>query len=198
MCGINSAVLKDRATLVMMLRSLRDSLNRSLLQMSLGEIEVDPWWKTEPVCELDTKRLCDEIGSSIFVTSLWVGDPGRALYDHMGRLNLIKIIIDRYIEVVTAGACLGKVSEEARRVWVCVGNSFPVMDMGGVLRSSLQYLNRILLLTDPQKLQSALLHTGSDIHADLCRLYSEDLDTAVELVSKQIDLVNKKAISQLE
>jgi hypothetical protein len=195
MCGTKHAVLKHGSVLLLMLRSLRDALNRSLLRMSLGDIES--WWTVVPVCELDTQRLCDEIGSSVFVTSLWVGDPERALFDHMGRLNTIKVIIDGYVDVVTSGGCLCKVSDEAQKAWLCAGRSFRVMDVGDALRNSLEHLDRILFLTDPRKLQSALMHSGKHIHADLCRLYSEDLDTAVELVSKQINLVHAKTFSLL-
>lgn len=178
-----------------MLRSLRDSLNRCILRVHVeGGLESDPWWSAAPPNELDTKRICEQVASSVFVASLWVGEAEQSLYEHMGRLNLIKVKMDQYLELMdTAGPQL-KVSNAALKIWQNSADEHSV-EVDDVMKGY-EFLGKILCLSNPLKLQFAL--KGCDktpsLRMEICRLYSEDLDTAVGLISMQIDRIQQKGL----
>jgi len=64
------------------------------------------------------------------------------------------------------------------------------VDVGDQFRT-MGYLWQILCLSNPQKLEYALEHCGESLRVDVCRLYSDDLDTAVGLLSMQIERLRR-------
>ena len=159
----------------------------------------DPWYSKE--CGLDIQRVCCEVGSSIFVSSLWIWDAERALREHMERLNSVKIHIDLFVEE-EEGNCSSSavpnteaVLREALCIWHSVSTSEKfVDDVGGLMKKQFVFLERILFFSNPLKLQKALsqCYGCHPLQVDMCRMYSHDLDKAVELISQQIDLVDRE------
>ncbi len=170
----------------MVLLALRDRLNRSIFKLHFETALSDPWWKTQRV--LDVKRVCDYIQTSVFIVSLWVGDPERAMYEHIDRLNFIKIKLDQYVDLM--GGSQGKVSDRAVKIWAEALHA-KNLDYDNMLQN-MGYLWKILFLSNTLKFQYALDHCGEDsLRVEICRLYSDDLDTAVGLLSMQIESVRK-------
>jgi hypothetical protein len=176
----------------MLLRALRDGLNRCIFRMNYESALSDPWWNSER--ELDVKRVCDFVQTSVFIAMLWSGNAESAMFEHIDRLNFIKIKLDQYIDIM-GGSEKGKVSNSAVKTWLDAQHA-KGLDVGDQFRT-MGYLWQILCLSNPQKLEYALEHCGESLRVDLCRLYSDDLDTAVGLLSMQINLVHAKALSLL-
>jgi hypothetical protein len=178
-----------------MLRSLRDSLNRCILRVHVeGGLESDPWWSADPPNELDTKRICEQAASSVFVASLWVGEAERSLYEQMGRLNLIKVKIDQYLELMNSQECL-KVSDAALKIWQNSTDEHRIEEDDAM--KEYEFLGKILRLSNPLKLQFALKSCDSVRSLEICRLYSEDLDTAIGLISMQIDRIKTRDLGSI-
>ena len=168
----------------MLLRALRDRLNRCIFRMNYETALSDPWWNSKR--ELDVKRVCDFVQTSVFIATLWVGNAESAMYEHIDRLNCIKIKLDQYIDIMGGS---GKVSNSAVKIWLDAQHAKGV-DVGDQFRT-MGYLWQILCLSNPQKLEYALEHCGASLRVDVCRLYSDDLDTAVGLLSMQIERLRK-------
>ena len=177
-----------------MLHALRDALNRCILRAAQNDCE--PWYFAGPPPELNILRVCDEIGSSVFVASLWVGDPARAMYEHIERVNNIKVHIDMFVEAVEGGG--GRVPDEAVRLWECVSHSKSYVDTH-MMMDEYCYLGKILFLSNPLKLRDALNCCNDDLslQVGVCRLFSDELDTVVGLLSQQIDIVRRTVFSLL-
>jgi hypothetical protein len=59
-------------------------------------------------------------------------------------------------------------------------------------------LHRILLLSDPLKLEVACrLPCDHHLQREICRLFRDDLDTAVGLLSDQIGLIREETVALL-
>ena len=169
----------------------------------------DRWYSKE--FGLDIQRVCCEVGSSTFVVSLWIWDAERALREHMERLNSVKIHIDLFVEEEEAGNYCSSSStvpntEEEEDVLLrqapCIWNSVStsekfVDDVGSLMKDQFTFLENILFLSNPLKLQKALFQCDRcrPLQVYMCRMYSHDLDRAVELISQQIiDLAGQKKI----
>ncbi len=151
---------------------------------------TDPWFSDES--GLDIQRVCDAVGSSIFVASLWVGDAECALCEHMGRLNTVKIHIDLFVE--NYGEGLKEVSFEALHIWNYISaNGKKYVDVENLIKE-FEFLGQILYFSNPLKLRDALaLCNGClSLQRGVCRLYSDELDTAVGFISQQIELVKRR------
>jgi hypothetical protein len=178
-----------------MLHSLRDSLNRCILRAHVeGGLESDPWWSLTPPYELDTKRICEQVASSVFVATLWVGEVEGTLYDQMGRLNLIKVKLEQYIEMMDIGCPPGKVSKAALKIWKDATDSHGV-EVDDAMKG-FELLGEILCISNPLKFQYALDCCAKtlSLKLEICRLYSEDLDTVVGLISMQIERIQQKGL----
>jgi hypothetical protein len=173
------------------MRFLRDRLNRCIFKLHYETALSDPWWDALHV--LDVKRVSDYLQTSVFIAALWVGDAESAMYEHMDRLNFIKIKLDQYVDL--EGASQGKVSDWVVKLWVHVTDANGV-DLDNLFQG-LDFLGRILCLSNPLKLRHALEKCGTASRADICRLYSEDMDTAVGLLSMQIEIEQKRKFSLL-
>ena len=188
---INIAIHKGCSQLFMMiLHSLRDRLNHCIFKLHFETALSDPWWNDRH--ELDVKRVCDYIQTSVFVATLWIGDAEMAMYEHINRLNFIKIKLDQYIDLII-GKSQGKVSDRAVKLWDHATDANGV-DLDNLFQG-LDYLGKVLCLSNPIKLQYALKQCDSALRGDICRLYSEDLDTAVGLLSMQIERVRERNLS---
>ena len=184
---------------VLLLLGLSEFIDRCYYGIQLA----DPWYSKES--GLDIQRICCEVGSSFFVASLWIWDAERALREHMERLNSVKIHIDLFVEEEEEEArncsCASSavpntkaVSREAFCIWDSVLKSGKFVDEvagGGLMKGQFVLLEKILFLSNPLKLKKALLKCNGHrpLQVDMCRMYSDDLGKAVELISQQIDLV---------
>ena len=175
----------------MILRFLRDRLNRCIFKLFYETALLDPWWDSQG--DLDVQRVCDYLKTSVFIATLWVGDAECAMYEHMDRLNFIKIKLDQYVDAL--GKSQGRVSEAASSLWLHATDANG--DNFAASFQSLYYLGKILCLSNPLKLRYALKQCVSDSRADICRLYSEDLDTAVGFLSMQIEMEKTRKLSLL-
>jgi hypothetical protein len=178
-----------------MLHALRDALNRCILRAAQSDCEPS-WFFAGPPPELNILRVCDEIGTAVFVASLWVGDPVNAITEHIDRVNQIKVHVDLFVEATGEG--WGHASDEAVRLWECVSCSKTYVDTH-MLMDDFCFLEKILFLSNPLKLRDALIRCNNDLslQVGVCRLYSDELDTVVGLLSQQRDFVRQQVFMQL-
>lgn len=172
-------------TITASLCRFRVSVNRCLLRATLLSKPL-----YSDASGLNIQRVCDAVGSSIFVASLWVGGNAEsALREHLMRLNAVKVHIDLFVE--SGRTPMGKVSSEALRIWRSVSER--VGKYADACVDGYAFLERILFLSNPLKLKDALaLCDGCrDTEYDVCRLYSDELDSATGLVLQQIELVRE-------
>jgi hypothetical protein len=176
-----------------MLHALRDALNRCILRAAQRDCEP-PWFSAGPPPELNISRVCDEIGTAIFVASLWVGDPVNAMTEHIDRVNRIKVQIDMFVDATGEG--WGRVSDEAVRLWGCVSKSFVDTHL---MMDEFCNLEKILFLSNPLKLKDALNRCNNDLslQVGVCRLFSDELDTVVELLSKEREVIRREVLTLL-
>ena len=174
-----------------MLQDLRDSLNRCILQSFMDDFLLDPWYSSGPLPLLHIERVCDELGSSLFVASLFVGDPLSAMQEHMQRLNIAKVRMDQFISVCGVDDAV-RVTDDVLPLWESAVQMHRVTDLSGAM-GEYKFLEQILSLSDPLKLKDAvkLCHNRNQ-YVGVCRLYSDALDTAVGFLSKQIEIVEDK------
>ena len=156
----------------------------------------DVWYSNTSPPVLDIKRVCDEIGSSVFVASMWVCDPESAMQDQIMRLNTVKIQIDVFIEAM--GGCIGKAPPVVLRLWDAVSKDKKFADPGLVMKEYV-YLGRVMYLSNPMRLRDALDTCSGNpcMQVWVCRLFSDELDTAVELLSRQIYLIKRQVFESL-
>jgi hypothetical protein len=180
--------------MLLLLRKLKDSLNRCILLTCSVEALSEPWFSEK---DLDTQRVCDEIGASMFVVSLWVWDADKALAEYTQRLNTVKIHIDMFLERIRSH---GQVSDDALRLWKDVSAIHGrKARAAGLMYADYVFLERILSLSDPLKFKDAFSRCGDCLllKADICRLYSEELDTAVGLISQQLEAIRCEGLQRL-
>lgn len=182
----------------MPLRGLRDQLNRCILRAMWKELLEDPWYSDGNPPVLKVQRVCDCVGSSVFVVSLWVGgSEERILSEQIRLLNNVKVRIDQFIEI--SGAYYERVPSDVVDLWERVSSDWSV-DNGDVKQLMTKYcfLEKILHLQDPEKFRAVLGLCDPCLHWGVCKLYSDELDSAVEFLSRQIDQLSSDAMALMD
>ena len=177
-----------------MLHALLASLSRCI-QAHFSDLLDDPWFSVGPPLVLDIKRMCDGIDQSVFALSLWTRDPVCAMHDHIDRLNVAMVMLDQFLEL--DGGCVGPVSVLSTKIWNSV--SSPQSEDLGLKMCEFTLLRQILQLSDPLKLEMAfnLCRSNAPMQLEICRLYADDLDTAVGLLSQQIQLIRDREFASI-
>ena len=168
---------------------LLHSLNRCIRVHFNELLESDAWFAVGPPPVLDVKRVCSGVDYAAFIVSLWTGDPVCAMYEFMEKLNIVMVMLDQFFEL--CGDCVGPVSAETKALW---GSMFsPQCANVNTVMPEYYLMDKILVLSDPLKLETAIKQPASQL--ELCRLYRDDLDAAVELLSQQITIVQDRVFS---
>lgn len=190
---------------LLLMSELRDSLNKCILRAVWNELLEDPWHTNGNPPVLDIHRVCDGVGSSAFIVSLWVGGCAESiLREQINVLNNVKVRIDQFIEI--SGAYCERVPVEVVNLWEKVSIGWNVSQSNGSsncadiesMMTKFFFLEKILHLSDPLKFIAALNLCDPRLHWGLCKLYSEDLDNAVELLSRQIEQLSWDAFSSID
>ena len=192
-------------------RGLGDSLNQCILRAVWDDLLRDPWHTNDNPPVLDIRRVCDGVGYSMFIASLWVDEfhSESILREQINRLNNVKVRIDQFIEV--SGAYSARVPGDIVKVWESISKDWIVshendnynsnnnnnegMDIQ-TLTITYCYLKEILHLSDPSKLIEAIGRCDPSLHWSVCKLYSDELDAAVEYLSRQIDRLRQDVFEQ--
>ena len=143
--------------------------------------QQEAWFTVGPPAVLNIERVCKGIDHAAFVMTLWVGDPVCAMCEFMDRLNIVMVMLDQFFEL--CGDCVGPVSDESKRVW---SETLSPQCANVDLVPEYHLMDEILRLSDPLKLKAALLRK-QHLQRELCRLYRDDIDTAVELLSEHVN-----------
>lgn len=165
-------------------------LNRCLFKANPAAL-LDPWFSADGV--LDVQRVCDNVGSSIFLASLWVGgDQVAVISEHIERLNNVKIHIDCFIETFQGETQGCRVSRVAQELWRSVSENeeHGIITIADSMGGGSGFTARVLSLSNPLKLLRAFNRCNGDrvLQLGACRLYSDELDLAVASLSEQIDV----------
>jgi hypothetical protein len=139
--------------------------------------------------------MCDGIDQSVFAVSLWMRDPVCAMHDHIDRLNVAMVMLDQFLEL--NDGCVGPVSNLSTNIWNSV--SSPQSDDLSSKMCEFALLGQILQLSDPLKLEMAfnLCRSNTPMQLEVCRLYADDLDAAVGLLSQQIQLIRNREFASI-
>ena len=184
---------------------LRDSLNRCILRAVWDDLLEDPWHTNDSPPVLDVRRVCDGVGYSVFIASLWVDNNNHSesiFREQINRLNNVKVRIDQFIEV--SGAYSERVPCEIVDMWESVSRDWVVLhekEFTGIniesLMTTYYFLKEILHLSDPLKLSAAVIRCEPSLRWSVCKLYSDELDRAVEYLSRQIDRLSQDVFEKM-
>ena len=169
-----------------LLCSLRDSLNKCILRVQWTDLLKDPWHTVGPPLKLDVQRVCSGVSPSLFIATLWSGDPASALYAYVDSLNNAKVRIDQFLEIAGVYGNI-PVAVNSVDIW----KSIQCLTSFDLLANGFMHVPQILKLSDSLRLISALhgCNGNTDSQLDMFRLFSDDLDSAVGLLMQQVALI---------
>jgi hypothetical protein len=83
-------------------------------------------------------------------------------------------------------------------LWDAVSRDKKYVDPGSVMKEYV-YMRQIMYLSNPMRLRDALDTCSGNpcMQVWVCRLFSDELDTAVELLSRQICLIKRQVFELL-
>jgi hypothetical protein len=164
------------------LHGLLACLNRCIQAHFSELLNQGDWFSEGHPPELNIARVCKGVELPVFVASLWTRDPVCAMYEFMERLNVVMVMLDQFIELHRCGP----VSARCSALWSGTSCSQCVQ------MPEFALLGQILMLSDPQRLSLACRPLSDHSQRlEVYRLYRDDLDSAVELLSRQIEIVQE-------